>query len=102
MKTTNARYSTADEGSALWDLLRGTLLFIWCVVRVPIGLVLAVLEPFVRLVLIGIAFAGVITAFVFEGSSATPAIPFWVMICISFGCVVLLALYHGLLRLLSR
>jgi peptidoglycan/LPS O-acetylase OafA/YrhL len=102
MKTTSDRYSTADEGSALWDLLRGALLFIWCVVRVPIGIVLAILEPFVRLVLIGIAFASVITAFVFKGSSVTPAIPFWAMICISFGCVMLLALYHGLLRLLSR
>jgi peptidoglycan/LPS O-acetylase OafA/YrhL len=102
MKTTSDRYSTAHEGSALCDLLRGAVLFIWCVARVPIGIILAVLEPFVRLVLIGIAFASVITAFVFKGSSVTPAIPFWVMICISFGCVVLLALYHGLLRLLSR
>lgn len=102
MKTTSERFSTADEGSALLDLLRGALLFIWCVLRVPIGLVLAVLEPFVRLALIGIAFASVITAFVFEGSSVTPAIPFWVMIAIAFGCVMLLALYHGLLRLLSR
>lgn len=102
MKTTSDRYSPADEGSAFWDLLRGALLFIWCVVRVPIGIVLAILEPFVRLVLIGIAFASVITAFVFKGSSVTPAIPFWAMICISFGCVMLLALYHGLLRLLSR
>jgi hypothetical protein len=102
MKTTSDRYSTADEGGALWDLLRGAVLFIWCVVRVPIGIVLAILEPFVRLALIGIAFASVITAFVFKGTSVTPAIPFWVMICISFGCVMLLALYHGLLRLLSR
>lgn len=102
MKTTSERYSRADEGSALWDLLRGALLFIWCVVRVPIGIILAFLEPLVRLALIGIAVASVITAFVFEGSSVTPAIPFWVMISLSFGCVVVLTLYHGLLRLLSR
>jgi|SRR5688500_13866312 hypothetical protein len=102
MTTRGDRYSTADEGSVLWDLLRGTLLFIWCVVRVPIGIALAFLEPLVRFVLMGVAVAGVITAFVYKGTSVTPAIPFWVTISVSFGCVVLLALYHGLLRLLSR
>lgn len=102
MKTTKDRYSALSEGSALLDLLRGVLLFIWCVVRVPIGIILAFLEPLVRLALMGIAVASVITAFVYEGSSVTPAIPFWVMIGVSFGCVVLLALYHGLLRWLSR
>jgi len=98
----NDRNSTTEEGSALLDLLRGLLLFIWCVVRVPIGIILAFLEPLVRLALMGIAVASVITAFVYEGSSVTPAIPFWVMIGVSFGCFVLLALYHGLLRWLSR
>lgn len=102
MKTTSERYSMADEGSALWDLLRGALLFLWCVVRVPIGIILAFLEPLVRFALIGIAVASVITAFVFEGSSITPAIPFWGMISVSLGCVVLLALYHGMFRLLSK
>lgn len=102
MKTTKGGYSTTDEGSAFRDLLRGTLLLTWCVVRVPIAIVLAFLEPFVRFVLLGVAVAGVITAFVYEGTSVTPAIPFWVTISVSLGCVVLLALYHGLLRLLSR
>lgn len=100
MKTSSERYSAED--SALWDLIRGALLFAWCVVRVPIGMVLAFLEPLVRFVLLGIAVAGVITAFVYEGTSVTPAIPFWVTISVSFGCVVLLALYHGFLRLISR
>jgi hypothetical protein len=102
MKTTSDRYSITGEGSALLDLLHGALLFIWCVVRVPIGIVLAFLEPFVRLVLFGIAVAGVLTAFVYKGSSVAPPIPFWVTIGVSFGCVLLLALYHSLLRLLSR
>lgn len=102
MRTTNDRYSATGDESALLDLLRAAVLFIWCVVRVPIGIILAFLEPLVRLALMGIAVASVITALVYKGSSVTPAIPFWVMIGVSFGCVVLLALYHGLLRLLSR
>lgn len=102
MKTSNERYSTADEGSRLWRLLRGAIGLLWFVVRVPIGIVLAFLEPLVRLVLFGIAVAGVLTAFVYKGSSVAPPIPFWVTIGVSFGCVLLLALYHGLIRLLSR
>lgn len=102
MKTMSDRYSAADEESLLWNLLRGAMGLLWFVVRVPVGIVLAFLEPFVRLVLFGIAVAGVITAFVYEGSSVAPPIPFWATIGVSFGCVLLLALYHGLLRLLSR
>lgn len=102
MKTMSDRYSAADEESLLWNLLRGAVGFLWFVVRVPIGIVLAFLEPFVRLALFGIAVAGVLTAFVYEGSSVAPPIPFWVTIGVSFGCVLLLALYHGVLRLLSR
>jgi hypothetical protein len=102
MKTMSDRYSAADEESLAWNLLRGAIGFLWFVVRVPVGIVLAFLEPFVRLALFAIAVAGVITAFVYEGSSVVPPIPFWVTIGVSFGCILLLALYHGLLRLLSR
>lgn len=102
MKTESDRFSTASEGSIVGDLLRSFLLFLWCVIRVPLLIVLGFLEPFVRVVLIGIAILTVITAFVFEGSSARPAIPLWMMLCIATACVLLVAAYHGLLRLLSR
>ena len=102
VNTTNGRCSTAEVRNWLWHLLRGAIGILWFVVRVSIGIVLAFLEPFVRLVLFAIAVAGVLTAFVYKGSSVAPPIPFWVTIGVSFGCVLLLALYHGLLRLLSR
>jgi hypothetical protein len=101
MSIARDRFSTADEGSAIANLLRGMLLFIWCIVRVPILIVLAFLEPFVRLLLIGIAVLSLLTGFVYLGSSVAPAIPFWVMACVSAGCVVLLAAYQGLLRLIA-
>ena len=94
--------STAEEERAIANLVRGMLLFIWCVVRVPIVIVLAFLEPFVRLLLIGVAVLSVLTGLVYSGSSVAPAIPFWVMACVSATCVVLLAAYQGLLRLVAR
>jgi hypothetical protein len=54
MKTASDRLSLAGEGSVVADLLRAVLLLIWGVVRAPILIVLAFLEPFVRLLLIGI------------------------------------------------
>lgn len=102
MRSTSDRFSAANEGSAVADLLLGILLFIWCVVRVPILIVLAFLEPFVRLLLTGIAILSLLTGLVFKGSSAPPPIPFWVMVCVSLGCVMLIPAYHFVLRLLSK
>jgi hypothetical protein len=76
MRSTSDRFSAANEGSAVADLLLGILLFIWCVVRVPILIVLAFLEPFVRLLLTGIAILSLLTGLVYKGSSAPPPIPF--------------------------
>jgi hypothetical protein len=102
MKTASDRVSTVEEGSVVADLLRAVLLFIWCVVRVPILIVLAFLEPFVRFLLTGIAILSLLTGLVFKGSSAPPPIPFWVMVCVSLGCVMLIPAYHFVLRLLSK
>lgn len=102
MNTASDRFSSAEEGSVVADLVRGILLFIWCVVRVPILIVLAFLEPFVRFVLVGVAILSLLTGLVYKGSSVSPPIPFWVMLCVSLGCLMLVPLYHFVLRLLSR
>ena len=102
MKTASDRFSSAEAGSVVADLLRAILLFIWCVVRVPILIVLAFLEPFVRFVLVCIAILSLLTGSVYEGSSVAPPIPFWVMVCVSLGCVMLLPAYQCVLRLLSK
>ena len=102
MNTARDRFSTAEEGSVVADLLRAMLLFTWGVVRIPILIVLAFLEPFVRLILVGIAILSLLTGLVFKGSSAPPPIPFWVMVCVSLGCVMLVPAYHAVLRLLAR
>lgn len=102
MKIESNRFSTANEGSVVGDLLLALLLVLWSVIRVSLLIVLGFLEPFVRFVLIGIAILTVITALVFEGSSAPPAIPFCGMLCVALVCVLLVVVYQGLLQLLSR
>jgi hypothetical protein len=102
MKTARDRLSVAEDGSMVTDLLRAIFLFLWGVIRVPILIVLAFLEPFVRVVLTGIAILSLLTGLVFEGSSAPPPIPFWVMLCVSLGCVMLIPAYRFVLRWLSR
>jgi hypothetical protein len=102
MMKTHAQSSSRDEGSAVADAFRAALLLIWCVVRVPIVVVLAFLEPFVRLMLSGIAVLSVLAGLVYKGSNVPPPIPFWVTLCVSVGCLLLVPIYHGLLRLLTR
>lgn len=43
-----------------------------------------------------------LTGLVYKGSSVAPPIPFWVTVCVSLGCVMLVPAYHGVLRLLSK
>ena len=102
MKTANDRFSTTGEGNVVADLFCGTLMIIWGVIRIPILVVLAFLEPFVRFVMIGIAILSLATGLVYKGSSVASPIPFWVMVCVSVGCVMLIAAYHRMLRLLSK
>jgi hypothetical protein len=102
MKNANERFSTADERNVVADLLCGALLLVWNIIRIPILIVLAFLEPFVRFVLIGIAVLSVVAGLVYKGSSVPPPIPFWVTLCVSLGCVMLVPAYHFILRLLSR
>ena len=102
MKTANDRFSATGEGNVIADMFCGALMIIWGVIRVPILVVLSFLEPFVRFVLIGIAFLSVLVALVSKGSSAPPPIPFWVMMCISLGCLMLVPAYHFLLRLFAK
>lgn len=100
MRTGNRRGSATEERSIAADLAFGTLGLAWHAVRAPILLSLIILEPFVRLALGGAAVLGVLTAFLFE-ASAVPNFPFWFQISMSFGCLVVLACYYGLIRLLS-
>lgn len=90
------------EASGLAAFGYGVLSFLICIVRAPLVLILAFLEPFVRLVLMGMAVLGVLTAIMYRASGVAPHFPFWPMLGMSFGCVLLLAIYHAILRFLAR
>lgn len=100
MRTANTGISEQEERSVGRDLALGILGLVWNAGRAPIFLFLIILEPFVRLVLGGAAVLGVLTAILFE-AAAVPNFQFWFQISMSFGCLVVLALYYGLIRLLS-
>lgn len=100
MRTTSACVSMPEEGSIAGDLARGVLGFLWNAIRLPILFCLLILEPFVRVLLSGAALLGVLTAFIYEGSSV-PHDPFWFLIWMSLGCVMALVIYYGFIRLLS-
>lgn len=101
MKGVSDRFSP-EEGSVVADPLRAILLLIWGVIRIPVLIVLAFLEPFVRFMLTGVAVVSLLAGLVYKGSSVAPPIPFWVTLCVSLGCLMLVPFYHFLLRLLSR
>lgn len=101
MKSSTERYST-DQGSVVGDLLRAAVLLVWAIVRGAIVIVLAFLEPFVRVLLSAIAVLSVVTGLVYQGPNLTPPIPFWIMLCVSMACLMFVRIYHALLRWLSR
>lgn len=100
--STNPRASAHPESSIAADLARGAIGLLWQAVRLPVLALLVIVEPIARFVLSGLALLGVLTACLFEFSGAAPNFPFWQTIGISVGCVLALAAYYLLLRLLSR
>ena len=74
---------------------------VWQAVRWPVLALLVVLEPVVRIGLAGFALIGTLIAFFFEFLIARPDFPFLGMLAVSLGAYGVLALYYGLIRLLS-
>lgn len=82
-------------------IVGGLLWLLWQAIRLPCLALLIVLEPLVRLALGGFALIGTLTAFLLEFATTLPNFPFWGMLAVSLGCVGVLALYYGAIRLFS-
>jgi hypothetical protein len=100
---------TASSASDLADskpvtaagLLRFTLWLLWQSVRLPLFLLLAILEPVVSFVLGAFALLGVLTALFWE--AVHPAhFHFFIVLGVSLGFAFLLVIYGAVLRFLSR
>lgn len=102
MRTEVDQYSTRDDGGVFANLLPAAFWLTLGLVRWLILIVLAFLEPFVRLLLSAIAVLSVVAGLVYLGSSVPPPIPFWVSLCVALGCLILMSIYQGILHLLSR
>lgn len=102
MRTEVDQYSTRDDGGVFANQLPAAFWLTLGLVRWLILIVLAFLEPFVRLLLSAIAVLSVVAGLVYLGSSVPPPIPFWVSLCVALGCLILMSIYQGILHLLSR
>lgn len=102
MRTESDQYSTAEDGNVIVNLLLAAFWLTLSFVRWLILIVLAFLEPFVRLLLSAVAVLSVLAGLVYIGSNVPPPIPFWVTLCVALGCLILMSIYQGVLHLLSR
>jgi hypothetical protein len=76
---------------------------LWALVRVPIAVILLVLEPLVRITLVGFALLLGLALMVFKlGAPAGFTMPFWPLLTASVGCIALFWIYDVVLRLFSR
>ena len=77
------------------------LWFLWKCIRLPMFLLLAILEPVVSFVLGSLALLGVLTAF-FWKFVGPPHFPFLLVLGVSLGFELALILYRKLLGFFSR
>lgn len=94
-------YSPGGD-SIIANVLLAVFWLILSLVRCLCLVVLAFLEPFVRVLLSAVAVLSVLAGLVYLGSSVPPPIPFWVTLCVALGCVMLMAVYESVLYMLSR
>ena len=81
--------------------LQGTLRLLWHVLRLPVFMFLAILEPVVSFVLGALALLGVLTALFFK-FYGVPHFPFALMLGVSVGFGLMQVGYYALLRLFGR
>ena len=73
---------------------------VWHAVRLPVLMLLVLLEPAVRVVCAGLALLGVLATIFFK-LVGPPNFPWFTMLAISLGFALLLVLYYAVIRLLS-
>lgn len=74
--------------------------FLWRAIRLPILMLLVVLEPIVRLICAGLALLGVLITIFFK-LAGPPTFPWVTMLAISLTFALILIAYYAVIRLLS-
>ena len=88
--------------SPVGNLARGVARCLWHSVRLPALAILLALEPFVSFVLVGAAFIGISAGILLRCSGDLPGFPFWGMVALSTGALIILTAYHMLIASMSR
>ena len=76
--------------------------FAGCAVGVLIFATLAVLEPFVRFILMTLASLGMFITIVFGFLIGTEGFPKWFMLAMSVACFLVLAAYYGVMSIFGN
>jgi hypothetical protein len=82
-------YDDRHERSRRRTLAWSVLWILWQIVRLPVLAVLLVLEPFVSLILMAFGFLGIVVALILKFSGDLPHFPFWEMMAVSIGALLL-------------
>jgi hypothetical protein len=85
----------------LVGLLAGVLWVIWQAMRSTLLAFLLILEPIVGILLTALALLLTLTAFLWKFASDRPDFPFFLVLGSALACFFALALYRGLIQLLS-
>jgi hypothetical protein len=103
MKTVHERSGSAygEAQSFIADTGRTMASLSWQLIRLPVYILLVILEPVVDVVFGGVALLGVLVSLFFRLSSGISHFPFWTMILISIGFGLVPRIYGGIIRLFS-
>lgn len=96
---TNRNQAPGAETREPW---RAALSLIWMVVRLPLLALVVILEPFVTIILMGVATLGVLTSLFNEFVLKLPHFPFGLMMAMSIGSALLLLPFYALQRFLAH
>ncbi len=75
---------------------------LWNFLRLPALAVLLALEPLISAALTVVGILGIAAALTLKLSGDLPGFPFWGMIAMSVGMLLLLTAYHALMALLAK
>ena len=76
--------------------------FAWDGIRLPVLMLLRMVEPVARFFLSAVALLGILVSLFLEFSGADPRFPFWLVLGLSLSCGALVILLNAVMRRLAR
>ena len=102
MESAESRLPRPSRRSEATRVSRSAVNLTWQVLRIPFATALVMLEPIVAFVLAGLAILGVIAALFRAIAGVGSNVAVWIMLALSGGSLLLLAIYYALIRLCTR